>query len=67
MTVAGTALLASMAGALGSALGLEKDRQAAAGTLAVTASGVTLLGIGSAFWGLVFGIVVLALERGFRR
>ena len=67
MTVAGTALLASMAGALGSALGLEKDRLAAAGTLAVTASGVTLLGIGSAFWGLVFGIVVLALERGFRR
>ena len=67
MTVAGTALLASMAGALGSALGPEKDRLAAAGTLAVTASGVTLLGIGSAFWGLVFGIVVLALERGFRR
>ncbi len=67
MTVAGTALLASMAGALGSALGLEKDRLAAAGTLAVTASGVTLLGIGSAFWGLVFGIVVLALERVFRR
>jgi len=67
MTVAGTALLASMAGALGSALGPEKDRLAAAGTLAVTASGVTLLGIGSAFWGLVFGIVVLALERVFRR
>ena len=67
MTVAGTALLGSMAGALGSALGPEKDRLAAAGTLAVTASGVTLLGIGSAFWGLVFGIVVLALERVFRR
>jgi benzoate membrane transport protein len=67
MTVAGTALLGSMAGALGSALGPDKDRLAAAGTLAVTASGVTLLGIGSAFWGLVFGIVVLALERVFRR
>lgn len=67
MTVAGTALLGSMAGALGSALGPEKDRLAAAGTLAVTASGVTLLGIGSAFWGLVFGLAVLALERLFRR
>ncbi|HTE38164.1 MAG TPA: benzoate/H(+) symporter BenE family transporter [Reyranella sp.] len=67
MTVAGTALLGSMAGALGSALGPDKDRLAAAGTLAVTASGVTLLGIGSAFWGLVFGVVVLALERVFRR
>lgn len=62
-TVAGTALLGSMAGALGVALGPEKDRLAAAGTLAVTASGVTLLGIGSAFWGLVFGLLVLILER----
>jgi benzoate membrane transport protein len=66
-TVAGTALLGSMAGALGVALGPDKDRLAAAGTLAVTASGVTLLGIGSAFWGLVFGLAVLALERLFRR
>jgi benzoate membrane transport protein len=66
MTVAGTALLASMAGALGSALGPEKDRLAAAGTLAVTASGVALLGIGSAFWGLVFGLLVLTLERRAR-
>ncbi len=66
MTVAGTALLASMAGALGSALGPDRDRLAAAGTLAVTASGVTLLGIGSAFWGLVFGLLVLALERRVR-
>jgi benzoate membrane transport protein len=65
-TVAGTALLASMAGALGSALGPEKDRLAAAGTLAVTASGVTLMGIGSAFWGLVFGLLVLTLERRAR-
>ncbi len=57
-----TALLASMANALGGALGPEKDRLAAAGTLAVTASGVTFLGVGSAFWGLVFGLLMLALE-----
>ena len=66
VTVAGTALLGSMAGALGSALGPEKDRLAAASTLAVTASGVTLLGIGSAFWGLAFGLLLLALERRAR-
>jgi benzoate membrane transport protein len=66
MTVAGTALLGSMASALGVALGPDKDRLAAAGTLAVTASGVTLLGIGSAFWGLVFGLLVLTLERRAR-
>jgi benzoate membrane transport protein len=66
-TVAGTALLGSLAGAMGTALAVEKDRLAAAGTLAVTASGITLMGVGSAFWGLCFGLLVLALERGVRR
>jgi benzoate membrane transport protein len=33
----------------------------------VTASGVTLIGVGSAFWGLCFGLVVLGLERALRR
>src|SRR4029453_7177943 len=50
-TVAGTALLGSMAGAMGAALSADQDRFAAAGTLAVTASGVTLMVVGSAFWG----------------
>ncbi|MFO1082397.1 MAG: benzoate/H(+) symporter BenE family transporter [Reyranellaceae bacterium] len=66
-TVAGTALLGSLAGAMGTALAADKDRLAAAGTLAVTASGITLVGVGSAFWGLCFGLLVLALERGVRR
>ena len=66
-TVAGTALLGSLAGAMGTALAADKDRFAAAGTLAVTASGVTLMGVGSAFWGLCFGLLVLAVERFFRR
>jgi benzoate membrane transport protein len=62
-TVAGTALLGSMAGAMGAALSADQDRFAAAGTLAVTASGVTLMGVGSAFWGLVFGLIVLGIDR----
>jgi benzoate membrane transport protein len=66
-TVAGLALLGSMAGAMGAALTAEKERFAAAGTLAVTASGVTLMGVGSAFWGLVFGLLVLGVERVLRR
>lgn len=66
-TVAGTALLGSMAGALGTALASEKERLAAAGTLAVTVSGVTLMGVGSAFWGLVFGLLILTGERLLRR
>ena len=48
---------------MGSALAADKDRLAAAGTLAVTASGVTLMGVGSAFWGLCFGLLVLAVDR----
>ena len=66
-TVAGLALLGSMASAMGSALGADQDRLAAAGTLAVTASGVTLIGVGSAFWGLVFGLLILGLDRLFKR
>ena len=66
-TVAGLALLGSMASAMGSALGADQDRLAAAGTLAVTASGVTLVGVGSAFWGLVFGLLILGLDRLFKR
>src|SRR5258708_6679903 len=66
-TVAGTALLGSMAGAMGTAFAADKERFAAAGTLAVTASGITLMGVGSAFWGLCFGLLVLAGERVLRR
>jgi benzoate membrane transport protein len=63
MTIAGTALLGATAGSMGQALAVEKERLAAAGTLAVTLSGITLFGIGSAFWGLILGLLVLGLER----
>ena len=66
-TVAGTALLGSMASAMGAALAADRERFAAAGTLAVTASGATLMGVGSAFWGLCFGLVVLGIDRALRR
>lgn len=66
-TVAGTALLGSTASAMGAALSADQDRLAAAGTLAVTVSGVTLMGVGSAFWGLVLGLVILALDRLLER
>jgi benzoate membrane transport protein len=66
-TVAGTALLGSTAGALGSALSGDQDRLAAAGTLAVTVSGVSLMGIGSAFWGLVIGLLILGIDRIVKR
>ena len=63
----GAAASQAFAGALGTALSNEKERLAAAGTLAVTVSGVTLMGVGSAFWGLVFGLLILTGERLLRR
>ena len=36
-------------------------------TLAVTASGLTLFGIGSAFWGLLAGLVAVGLDALAKR
>lgn len=60
--VAGLALMAPLANALSIALGHERERMAATTAFVVTASGLTLGGIGSAFWGLIAGLAVLALE-----
>jgi len=66
-TVAGLALMGAFAGALGSALSEESKRFPAVLTLAVTASGASLYGIGSAFWGLAAGLLALALDALFVR
>jgi benzoate membrane transport protein len=62
-TVAGLALIGPLLGAMASAMAEERHRFAAVLTLAVTASGFTLLGIGSAFWGLLAGLIVVGLDR----
>ncbi|QRM30670.1 benzoate/H(+) symporter BenE family transporter [Microvirga sp. VF16] len=61
-TVAGLALMGAFAGALSSALSDTSKIFPAVLTLAVTASGLTLFGIGSAFWGLAAGLLVLGLD-----
>ncbi|MDF0606961.1 benzoate/H(+) symporter BenE family transporter [Neisseriaceae bacterium TC5R-5] len=61
LAIAGLALLATIGNSLASALMDESERDAALLTFLVTASGISLFGIGSAFWGLVFGIVVSRL------
>jgi len=61
--VAGLALMPSLANALAIALADDRQRFAATTAFAVTASGLTLFGIGSAFWGLIGGLLVLGLER----
>ncbi|WP_200913665.1 MULTISPECIES: benzoate/H(+) symporter BenE family transporter [unclassified Devosia] len=61
--VAGLALLSSLASALAGALDLEEARLPAILTFVATASGITILGIGAPFWGLVGGIALLILLR----
>lgn len=61
--VAGLALLGSLGGALASALAREEDRLPAIVTFVTAASGLSFLGIGAAFWGLIAGGTLLALAR----
>ena len=61
------ALLGPFMGAATGAFGAAETRFPAAITLAVTASGTPALGIGAAFWGLIAGLLVHALNRLPRR
>lgn len=61
--VAGLALTPPLANALAIAMKDEGQRMAAVAAFAVTASGLTLQGVGAAFWGLVAGLLVLALDQ----
>jgi benzoate membrane transport protein len=61
--VAGLALLGTIASGLATALKDEHHRDAALLTFVVTLSGLTLAGIGSAFWGVVAGVVALVFQR----
>jgi benzoate membrane transport protein len=62
-TVAGLALLAPLTGAAAQSFEAPSTRFAAAVTFATTASGVAAFGIGAAFWGLLAGLAVVALDR----
>ncbi len=59
MGVAGIALFGTIGASLHAALHDEHQREAALLTFLVTASGLSLLGVGSAFWGLVVGVLVM--------
>ncbi|AJZ57323.1 benzoate transporter family protein [Paraburkholderia fungorum] len=66
VSVAALALFGSIMSGLANAMQDTKQREAALVTFMVTASGLTLLSIGSAFWGLVAGVLtqlVLNLRR----
>lgn len=61
LAIAGLALLGTIGNGLATALLHEGDREPALITFLVTASGVTLFGIGSAFWGLMAGTLSLMM------
>lgn len=61
--IAGLALLGTIGNGLAAALADEKEREPAILTFLVTASGISLFGIKSAFWGLVAGVIALLLRK----
>jgi benzoate membrane transport protein len=60
--LAGLALFPVVSSSLSTALRAEQGRDGALVTFAVSASGMTLAGLGSAFWGLIFGLSVHVLQ-----
>ncbi|HAU5635864.1 benzoate/H(+) symporter BenE family transporter [Citrobacter amalonaticus] len=65
--LAGLALLGTISGSLYQALSHESERDAAVVTFLATASGLTLWGVGSAFWGLIAGGICYTVLRLARR
>ena len=65
IAVAGLALLGALVTSVSSALAEPEHRISAIATFLVTASGITIVGVGSAFWGLVVGAVFM-LWLGWR-
>jgi benzoate membrane transport protein len=64
IAVAGLALLPALGSSLASAMTEPAGREAAVVTFVVTASGMTILSVGAAFWGLIAGgLTALLLHR----
>ncbi len=66
LSVAAIALLGSIGNGLSVALYELREREAALLTFMVSASGISFFGIGSAFWGLVAGILTLIIVNAGR-
>ena len=59
----GLAIIPALLGALEAMLSASEHRDATILTLLVTASGVTVFGVGAAFWGIVTGTAAIAIKR----
>jgi benzoate membrane transport protein len=67
LAIAGIALLSTIANSMKQAMEGDEHREPALATFLVTISGMTLWGIGSAFWGIVFGLLTLVVLQPRRR
>ena len=63
VAIAGLALLGTIGNGLAAALRDEPHREAALITFLVTLSGVVIMGIGSAFWGVAAGSIALFVQQ----
>uniref|UniRef100_UPI0025850B57 benzoate/H(+) symporter BenE family transporter n=1 Tax=Pseudomonas sp. TaxID=306 RepID=UPI0025850B57 len=61
LSIAALALFGSIINGLSIAMNEPKEREAALITFMVTASGFTLFSVGSAFWGIVAGVLTLMI------
>ena len=61
LSIAALALFGSIMNGLTVAMSEPREREAAVITFMVTASGLTLFSIGSAFWGIIAGVVALVI------
>jgi len=61
LSIAALALFGSIINGLSTAMNEPKEREAALITFMVTASGFTLFSVGSAFWGIVAGVLTLLI------
>lgn len=66
LSIAALALFGSIINGLTQAMSESREREAALITFMVTASGLTLFSVGSAFWGIVAGVLTL-LILNFRK
>jgi len=68
LALAGLALLNTIGSGLATAMTDARQREAALVTFILTASGISLFGIGSAFWGITAGVItLLVLDAGRRQ
>lgn len=67
LVIAGLALFGTIGNGLAAALANEREREPALVTFLVTASGVSLFGVGSAFWGLVAGVIAMVTLQAGKR